>query len=218
MADGRPHLVTVIGSAGVGKSRLTWELEKYLDGLPDVYYWRKGRCLAYAQASYSALADAIKADAKILDDDAPATAAAKLVARVAELGGADDPDAAPGSRGAAGARAAHRLARGPALRRLAPVSRAARRGRVPWSSSRRTSTGRTSACSTSSSTWPAGRRGRSSSCASPGTSFWSYARPGAAGCRMSRPSSSSRSMPPRAPSSSMPSSRVAFRPPCGTAS
>lgn len=91
VSDGRPHLVTVIGSAGVGKSRLTWELEKYLDGLPDTYYWRKGRCLAYAQSSYSALADAIKADAKILDDDAPTTASAKLEARITELGGTRDP-------------------------------------------------------------------------------------------------------------------------------
>ena len=91
VSDGRPHLVTVIGSAGVGKSRLTWELEKYLDGLPETFYWRKGRCLAYAQASFSALADAIKADARILDDDAPATATAKLEARVGELGGTADP-------------------------------------------------------------------------------------------------------------------------------
>ncbi len=91
VSDRRPHLVTVIGSAGVGKSRLTWELEKYLDGLPDTFYWRKGRCLAYAQASFSALADAVKADARILDDDAPATAAAKLEARVGELGSAGDP-------------------------------------------------------------------------------------------------------------------------------
>jgi class 3 adenylate cyclase/tetratricopeptide (TPR) repeat protein len=90
VADGRPHLVTVVGSAGVGKSRLTWELEKYLDGLPETYYWRKGRCLAYAQSSFSALADAVKADARILDDDAPATAEAKLVARVGELGGSAD--------------------------------------------------------------------------------------------------------------------------------
>jgi len=91
VSDGRPHLVTVIGSAGVGKSRLTWELEKYLDGLPETFYWRKGRCLAYAQGSFSALADAIKADARILDDDAPATAAAKLEVRVGELGGTADP-------------------------------------------------------------------------------------------------------------------------------
>ncbi|HEV8053740.1 MAG TPA: AAA family ATPase, partial [Candidatus Limnocylindrales bacterium] len=70
----------------------TWELEKYLDGLPDTFYWRKGRCLAYAQASFSALADAIKADARILDDDAPATASAKLETRVGELGGRADPE------------------------------------------------------------------------------------------------------------------------------
>ncbi len=93
VADGRPHLVTIFGSAGVGKSRLTWELEKYLDGLPEVYHWRKGRCLAYAQASYSALADVIKVDAKIMDDDAPATASAKLDTRVAEIHG-DAPDPA----------------------------------------------------------------------------------------------------------------------------
>jgi class 3 adenylate cyclase/tetratricopeptide (TPR) repeat protein len=98
VADGRPHLVTAIGSAGVGKSRLTWELEKYLDGLPDAYHWRKGRCLAYAQASFSALADAIKSDARILDDDAPATALAKLDARLAELGAAGDPTLAPAVR------------------------------------------------------------------------------------------------------------------------
>ena len=92
VADGRPHLVTVIGAAGVGKSRLTWELEKYLDGLPETYHWRKGRCLAYAQASYSALADAIKADARILDDDAPSTAVAKLDDRIQEVhGAAPDP-------------------------------------------------------------------------------------------------------------------------------
>ncbi|HVQ23416.1 MAG TPA: AAA family ATPase, partial [Candidatus Saccharimonadia bacterium] len=90
VSERRPHLVTVVGSAGVGKSRLTWELEKYLDGLPEVFYWRKGRCLAYAQSSYSALADAIKSDAQILDDDAPATAQAKLEARMAELGCASD--------------------------------------------------------------------------------------------------------------------------------
>jgi class 3 adenylate cyclase/tetratricopeptide (TPR) repeat protein len=85
VADGRPQLVTVAGAAGVGKSRLTWELEKYLDGLPETFHWRKGRCLSYAQASYSALADAIKADVRAADDDAPSTVIAKLDARLVEL-------------------------------------------------------------------------------------------------------------------------------------
>ena len=29
----KPRLVSVIGQAGIGKSRLAWEFEKYLDGV-----------------------------------------------------------------------------------------------------------------------------------------------------------------------------------------
>jgi class 3 adenylate cyclase/tetratricopeptide (TPR) repeat protein len=83
--DRRPHLVTVIGSSGVGKSRLTWELEKYLDGLPDSYHWRKGRCLAYSGPSFGPIADVAKVDAQITDDDAPEIARDKLEARLAVL-------------------------------------------------------------------------------------------------------------------------------------
>ena len=32
---GRAHLVSVTGIAGIGKSRLAWEFEKYIDGLAD---------------------------------------------------------------------------------------------------------------------------------------------------------------------------------------
>jgi hypothetical protein len=83
--DGHPHLVTVIGSAGVGKSRLVWELEKYLDGLPHVFHWRKGRSLAYSSPSFGPIADVVKADARIQDDDAPDVARAKLVERIMAL-------------------------------------------------------------------------------------------------------------------------------------
>src|SRR5207342_2627664 len=40
-ASGRPVMVTVIGPAGVGKSRMGWELRKYLDGLPDPPRWMR---------------------------------------------------------------------------------------------------------------------------------------------------------------------------------
>jgi len=89
-ADGSPHLVTVLGSAGVGKSRLTWELEKYLDGLPDIYHWRKGRCLAYSGPSFGPIADVVKVDARIQDDDGPDAARKKLATRLDELALGDD--------------------------------------------------------------------------------------------------------------------------------
>ena len=85
VAAGRPHMVTVAGEAGVGKTRLIWELEKYLDGLPDTFYWRKGRCYSYASVSYSPLVEAVKADASISEDDSPGVMAQKLDARLDDL-------------------------------------------------------------------------------------------------------------------------------------
>jgi class 3 adenylate cyclase/tetratricopeptide (TPR) repeat protein len=69
-SDLRPALVTVVGPAGVGKSRLLRELEHHVEGLPGFVYWRRGRCLAYGNTPYSALGDAIKAQCEILEDDA----------------------------------------------------------------------------------------------------------------------------------------------------
>jgi len=112
VVEGRPHLVTVLASAGVGKSRLAWELETYLDGLPDRYHWRKGRCLAYAQSSYSALADAIAADASVLDDEPADTAAAKVSARLRDLTDGSGPEGLePALRAILGFDTAHGLSR-----------------------------------------------------------------------------------------------------------
>ena len=37
-----PRLVVVSGPAGVGKSRLGWEFEKYIDGLASTVAWHRG--------------------------------------------------------------------------------------------------------------------------------------------------------------------------------
>ena len=85
--EGRPALVTVVGPAGVGKSRLVRELEKHAEALPEFVYWRRGRSLAYGSTSYSALADAIKAQCEILEDDAADVIVKKAEEAVRELFG-----------------------------------------------------------------------------------------------------------------------------------
>jgi class 3 adenylate cyclase/tetratricopeptide (TPR) repeat protein len=84
-AEQRPHLVTIIGGPGVGKSRLRWELEKYVDGLPETYVWRQGRSYAYAQTSLGALVEMVQADAGIREDEPADRAAERLDQRLAEL-------------------------------------------------------------------------------------------------------------------------------------
>ena len=88
--EGRPALVTIVGPAGVGKSRLVAELEHYVEGLPQTVYWRRGRCLAYGNTSYSAFADAIKAQCEIFEDDTAEIAGKKADAAVRELFGDDE--------------------------------------------------------------------------------------------------------------------------------
>ncbi|HXF57466.1 MAG TPA: adenylate/guanylate cyclase domain-containing protein [Actinomycetota bacterium] len=82
----RAHLLQVVGIAGIGKSRLAWELYKYLDGLADVFLWHRGRCLAYGEGvTYWALAEMVRGRCGILEGEDAATAASKLRATVAEF-------------------------------------------------------------------------------------------------------------------------------------
>jgi class 3 adenylate cyclase/tetratricopeptide (TPR) repeat protein len=79
------HLVSILGIAGIGKSRLAWEFYKYFDGLADTVYWHRGRCLAYGEGvTYWALADMVRMRARIAEEDDEATARAKLDSTLSE--------------------------------------------------------------------------------------------------------------------------------------
>jgi hypothetical protein len=79
----RAHLLSVTGTAGVGKSRLAWEFYKYMDGLSEVYLWHRGRCPAYGEGvAYWALAEMVRGRANILENEDAATSASKLHAAV----------------------------------------------------------------------------------------------------------------------------------------
>ncbi len=55
------RLVAISGEAGVGKSHLLWEFDKYVDGLAEPILWHSGRCLPYGEGiAYWALADMVR--------------------------------------------------------------------------------------------------------------------------------------------------------------
>ncbi len=88
-----PRLVTVLGAAGMGKSRLLTELAAAVEADPEVVAWRQGRAPPYGGAmALGALAEVVKAEAGILESDSALQAERKLlgtVKRVLGGGGAE---------------------------------------------------------------------------------------------------------------------------------
>ncbi|HEX8854429.1 MAG TPA: adenylate/guanylate cyclase domain-containing protein, partial [Thermoleophilaceae bacterium] len=83
----RPHLITLVGQAGVGKSRLLREFEKSL-GAEGPHVFRQGRCLPYGSSIvYWPLGEVLRAECGIVDGDPSDIAWQKLSTRLLELWG-----------------------------------------------------------------------------------------------------------------------------------
>jgi class 3 adenylate cyclase/tetratricopeptide (TPR) repeat protein len=77
------RLVSVMGPAGIGKSRLAWEFLKYVDGLVDTTYWHSGRSPAYGEGvSFWALGEMIRGRCGLVENDDEETTRRKVAATV----------------------------------------------------------------------------------------------------------------------------------------
>ena len=127
----------VSGIAGIGKSRLAWEFEKYIDGLAADTFWHRGRCLSYGEGvAYWALAEMVRMRCGIVEDEDAVSAGEKLTQTLEEH--------LPGRRGAPLGAAAHRSPARPRGRAPAGTRRTCSR---PGGSSSSGSPSRTRRCS-----------------------------------------------------------------------
>jgi class 3 adenylate cyclase/tetratricopeptide (TPR) repeat protein len=78
-SERRPHLVTIYGEAGVGKTRLVEEFAEWAGGLAEMPLTVRGRCLPYGEGiTYWPLAEILKDHSGVLDDDPPEVALGKV--------------------------------------------------------------------------------------------------------------------------------------------
>ena len=80
--SGESHLVTIVGDAGVGKSRLARELWQWLGSASSDPFRRAGRCLPYGRGiTYWPLGEVLKEQLGLLESDPPATVRRRLGTR-----------------------------------------------------------------------------------------------------------------------------------------
>ena len=80
VASHEPQFALVTGEAGIGKSRLVFELARHIDETPEIVTaWRQGRALPHGDgATFWSLSEIVRQQAGILEDDDPPTVEKKL--------------------------------------------------------------------------------------------------------------------------------------------
>jgi class 3 adenylate cyclase len=82
ITSGEPCLVTVVGDAGVGKTRLVQELWQWLRKAPEQPFLRTGRCLSYGHGiTYWPLGEVLREHFGILESDPPELVAGRVAGR-----------------------------------------------------------------------------------------------------------------------------------------
>ncbi len=82
----RPRLVSITGPGGIGKSRLAWEFEKYVDGIVEQVYWHRGRSPSYGDGiAFWALGEMVRRRAGLVENDDEATTRAGVHKMVVEF-------------------------------------------------------------------------------------------------------------------------------------
>ena len=83
--ESRARMVSIIGEGGIGKTRLSTELLRYIDGIAEVVYYHRGRSPSYGDGvTYWALGEMIRQRAGITEGEDPAKARIKLRTTVAQ--------------------------------------------------------------------------------------------------------------------------------------
>ena len=78
--------LSIVGQAGVGKSRIVWELEKYVDGVVEPVWWHHAGSPAYGEGlAFWALAEMVRARAGIGGGESPEVARQRLATCLARF-------------------------------------------------------------------------------------------------------------------------------------